>query len=187
MKIQIRKEFFKPCLIAACIFLASCASQRPVTVYQAPSVRPVKEKVTSAQGHVTSAKSSAVNLAAATKEDCKTKEWQEAYTTLTNELDKAYLDLQGAQTKADELQVANNSLAESATKESIGRAQSENLERLTAYKYHRAKGLLAAGVGLIALAAFLKFGKGLLAIPYVGLAVGIGGPVAAAAAVIFLL
>lgn len=176
-------QIFKICLIAASLSLASCATQQPAKIYSAPSLKPVKERITSAQSHVSSAQSSARVLAEETKD--KSPAWQTAYNSLSSELDKAYLDLVSAQTRADEVQAQNVELAQAATRESQDKANAQAKEKLTAFKYHRVKFVLAAVAAGAVLLALAMFGKALLAIPYVGIGVFVGGPAAAALAVIF--
>ena len=189
-------------LFTGLLFLTSCASQAPLHTYHAISIAPVKTKITeaqektaSAQSHVKQAQAATSRLSTATTEPCKTKEWQEAYDSLNQELSAAYLDqsmisaaLTEAQTRADTNQKEADAQADKANESEKGRVAAVDREKLTAFKYHRVKGLLAACAAAVVLGALLMFGKlaALIPPPY-NLILFIGGPAGAAAAVFLLL
>lgn len=110
-------------LSTVALLLCSCASQAPARVYTAPSVAPVKQKITEAKEHIVTVRETVTQL----DKECEKKlpGWQKAYDTTRDELNKAYLAAQAASDRADLLQKENDTLAQNATKESQQRANAQ--------------------------------------------------------------
>lgn len=173
--------------ILSAFFLVSCAGTQPQRHFTAPSVAPVREKIVEARKHIELSQASAKRLA----DECATKSagWQDAYDSLNRELADAYLAAKTAEDRSNTLQAENDKLAGECNKVEADRVKAETKEKLTAFKYHRVKALLAAAAAAVVLGALLMFGKGLLLLipPPWNIVAGVGAPAAAAAAVFFFL
>lgn len=154
--------------LAACAFaFASCASAPQLAPkFVAPSVAPVEQAVTRVEQHVQGAQGAATKLASATTEPCKTKEWQDAYTSLTQELNDSYLATQSskAELEAYKTQVET----QTASCNNVATAYNKIVPQLIAVEASRhgwvKRFWIAAGVSLL-LAAWVTKG---LWIPILG-------------------
>jgi hypothetical protein len=161
--------------IAGSALLGACAATQPTPVFQAPSVAPVKQAVTRVEQHVQGAQGAARKLA----DECAQKSagWQAAYNQLMQELTDAYVDVQTAQSLADELQKQNDAQATQSNKVASDKAKAEVARDKAIGQYHRAKFFGSIEAGLIFLALGAVIGFRLLPPPYGFLALG-AGPVA---------
>jgi len=94
--------------IAIGMLTAGCATQRVQPHFQAPSVAPVKQAVTTVEQRLQGAQ----KAAAALDKECAAKSagWQAAYDLLQKELSDAYLATQIAKERIDALDALNQEL-----------------------------------------------------------------------------
>ena len=140
-------------LLLLAFLFTSCAGPRIPQRYSAPSVAPVRTKIASAQSHVGRAIAIARQAKAAPNLELK----NQFIDALTVELVHAQTALKQGESKAGELQLKNDSLAQDANHEATERSKAQAHDAATTRRYHTVKLYFCTAAAAVALLLAFQF------------------------------